>query len=303
MHQWLQLNELNILRCSVVLELLFGVTGILVALYSRSNAVLLDGCYSLLCTLTMMANVRISQMVKLPPSPESPYGYPTLEPLMLFFEGILLLGLCLALLSFSVCKLIMGGYIPEFDLALAYEIFSTIVGGATATLFFLLNRSKPSPLIYFEFQEWLVDSAVSAAAAAAFAIAYQLGNSHPVTPYIDSILTILLLLFLVRLPLETVRKNFKQLLLKDVAAPEFAESIRNVISEDWNIQKINVSMIWLGRWLWVNIEIATHNDTLPTKDALKSIRAKTESTISSKCKYYRLQLSFRLCSQEKEPSQ
>lgn len=292
MYQWLQLNELNILRCSVVLELFFGVTGILVAFYSRSNAVLLDGCYSLLCTLTMMANVRISQIVKLPPTPESPYGYPTLEPLMLFFEGIILLGLCLALLSFSVCKLITGGYIPEFDLALAYEIFSTIIGGATATLFFLLNRSKPSPLIYFEYQEWLVDSAVSAGATVAFAIAYQLGNSHPVTPFIDSILTISLLLFLVGLPLRTVHRNFRQLLLKDVATPELLESTRNVITEQWNAQKISISMIWLGRWLWVNIEITIHNDTLPTKNELESIRAKAEQAISSICKYYRLQLSF-----------
>ncbi|WP_257296387.1 cation transporter [Endozoicomonas sp. YOMI1] len=293
MYQWLQLNELNILRYSVVLELFFGVTGILVAFYSRSNAVLLDGCYSLLCTLTMMANVRISQIVKLPPSPESPYGYPTLEPLMLFFEGIILLGLCLALLSFSICKLIMGGYIPEFDLALAYEIFSTIIGGATATLFFLLHRSKPSPLIYFECQEWLVDSAVSAAATAAFAIAYQLGNSHPVTPFIDSILTISLLLFLVGLPFKTLHKNFKQLLLKDVATPELLESTKNVIAEQWDAQQISISMIWLGRWLWVNIEITIHNDTLLTKDELESNRAKAEHAISSICKYYRLQLSFR----------
>ncbi|MBO9482364.1 cation transporter [Salinisphaera sp. G21_0] len=292
MYHWLQLNELNILRYSVVLELFFGVTGILVAFYSRSNAVLLDGCYSLLCTLTMMANVRISQIVKLPPSPESPYGYPTLEPLMLFFEGIILLGLCLALLSFSICKLITGGYIPEFDLALAYEIFSTIIGGATATLFFLLHRSKPSPLIYFECQEWLVDSAVSAAATAAFAIAYRLGNSHPITPFIDSILTIGLLLFLVGLPLKTLHKNFKQLLLKDVVTPELLESTKKVIAEQWDAQQINICMIWLGRWLWVNVEITIHNDTLPTKEEFESIRAKAEHAISSICQYYRLQFSF-----------
>ncbi|USE34434.1 cation transporter [Endozoicomonas sp. SCSIO W0465] len=292
MCQWLPLNELNILRCSVVLELFFGMTGILVAFYSRSNAVLLDGCYSLLCTLTMMANVRISQMVKLPPSAESPYGYPTLEPLMLFFESIILLGLCLALLYFSTGKLLMGGYIPEFDLALAYEIFSTIIGGATATLFFLLHRSKPSPLIYFEFQEWLVDAAVGAAAATAFALAYHLGNCHPITPYIDSLLTILLLFFLIRLPLKTLRKNFKQLLLKDVATQELLESTRNAISELWDTRHIDISMIWLGRWLWINIEITIHNNTLPNKDELQKIRTKAENTISSICRYYRLQLSL-----------
>ncbi len=295
MHQWRQLNELNILRFSVVLELFFGVTGILVALLSGSNAVLLDGSYSLLCMLTMMANVRISRLVKLPPAANILYGYPTLEPLMLFLEGIILLGLCLTLLGFSVYKLYMGGYTPEFDLAMAYEIFSSIIGGATATVFFLLHRSKPSPLIYFEYQEWLVDASVSAAAAVAFSLAYLLGNSNPITPYIDSILTLSLLLFLIRLPLKTLQKNFKQLLLLDIAVPELHKQAREAIAEkriSIPDKNLNINMIWIGRWLWVNISIQVHSNTPPSSADLKAIRTITESIVSSASRYYRIMLTL-----------
>ncbi|KEI72308.1 cation transporter [Endozoicomonas elysicola] len=295
MHQRQLLTELNILRFSVLLELFFGITGVLVALYSGSQAVLLDGSYSLICTLTMMANVRVSQLVKQPPSIENPYGHPTLEPMMLILEGLILLGLCITLMAASTYKLFTGGYTPEFDLALGYEIFSTIIGGAAATAFFLLNRSRPSPLIYFEFQEWLVDTAVSAAAAAAFSIAYLLGSDHPVTPYIDSSLTLSLVLILTLLPLKTVLKNIKQLLLQDSASPKLIEKVIDAISKQNGIiprQNIHISMIWLGRWLWVNIDIEVYNNTHLDREELKSISNITESIVSSVCKFYRLKLSF-----------
>lgn len=295
MHQWRFLNELNILRFSVVLELFFGISGVLIAMHSGSQAILLDGSYSLLCTLTMMANVRVSILVRQPPSAKNPYGHPTLEPLMLLFEGILLLGLCLTIIAVSVYQLSRGGYIPELNLPLAYEMISTIIGAATTTAFFLIHRSTPSPLIYFEFQEWLVDTVVSAAATSAFAIAYFLGIHHPVTPYIDSTLTLVLVLFLTRLPLKTLFKNFKQLLLQDYASPTLVAQTKDAIAERLHVinkKHINIHMIWLGRWLWVTIELTIHAPNLPAGDELQAIRAITESTVRSACQYYRIQLNL-----------
>ncbi len=291
MHQRRWLNELQILRFSVVLECLFGICGILVAWCTGSQAVLLDGSYSLLCTLTMMANVRVSKLVRQPPSAKNPYGLPTMEPLMLILEGFILLGLCTALMMCSIRMLCSGGYLPAFNLALVYETFSTIIGGLTTVVLYMLHRSSPSPLIHFEFQEWLLDTAVSGVAAVAFAIACVIGNDHLVTPYIDSLLTISLLLVLIRLPLQTLRKNFRQLLLQDVASPKLVAQTRDAIRAQCDTrQRIDISMIWLGRWLWVNIELTVVDNDAPSYREMQAIRAAVAGVVSQVCDHYRIQL-------------
>ncbi|MFK0572270.1 cation transporter, partial [Endozoicomonas sp.] len=165
----------------------------------------------------------------------------------------------------------------------------------TATIFLMLYRSRPSPLIHFEFQEWLVDASLSASATIAFTVAYLMGNSHPVTPYIDSALTLLLLLFLIRLPLKTLHKNYKQLLLQDLAEPGLVQRVKETISEQHRAianQHINISMIWLGRWLWVNINITVDNDLPPTTGEMKAIRTTVATAIRSVSRYHRIELSL-----------
>ena len=288
------LTERNILCYSVVLELFFGITGIVVALCSDSRAVMLDGGYSLLCTLTMLANIKVARLVKLPVSAQRPFGSATLEPLMLLFESLILLALCSVLLSVAAYQIVQGGNLPAFDLALIYEVFSTLVGGATAIAFLYLYRRIPSPLIYFEYQEWVVDASVSATAMVAFALACFMGDTHPVTPYIDSVLTLLLLVFLVRLPVATLRKNFRQLLLQDIVEPKLSHALEQALAttaSEIGLQHYQAHIIWLGRWLWVNIEIGIPADqTTLSIDDVHRFRTAAEQKLLTLAGHYQLNI-------------
>ncbi|GFR99946.1 cation transporter [Elysia marginata] len=288
------LTERKVLCYSVVLELFFGITGIMVALYSDSRAVLLDGGYSLLCTLTMLANVKVARLVTLPVSAQRPFGSATLEPLMLLFESLILLALCSILLSVAVYQIVQGGNLPAFDLALIYEVFSTLVGGATAIGFLYLYRKIQSPLIYFEYQEWVVDASVSATAMVAFALACFMGDTHPVTPYIDSVLTLLLLVFLIRLPMATLRKNFRQLLLQDIAEPGLTHALEQALAATATkigLPHYRIHTICLGRWLWVNIELTvpTGKSTL-TNDDVHLLLSTAEQQLRVQAKHFQLNI-------------
>ncbi len=288
------LTERNILCYSVVLELFFGITGIVVALCSDSRAVMLDGGYSLLCTLTMLANIKVARLVKLPVSAQRPFGSATLEPLMLLFESLILLALCSILLSVAAYQIVQGGNLPAFDLALIYEVFSTLVGGATTIAFLYLYRKIPSPIIHFEYQEWIVDASVSATAMVAFALACLMGDTHPVTPYIDSVLTLLLLVFLIRLPLATLRKNFRQLLLQDIGEPGLSQTLEQALAAtatEIGLEHYQTHIIWLGRWLWVNIEISmpTGKHSLSSDDVLR-FRTAAEQKLLSLAGHYQLNI-------------
>ncbi len=290
------LTERSILCFSVVLELFFGITGIGIALFSGSRAVMVDGGYSLLCSLTMLANIKVARLVKLPVSAQRPFGSATLEPLMLLFESLVLLTLCLTLLSIAVYQIALGGSLPAFDLALIYEVLSTLVGAATAIVFLNLSRKITSPLIYFEYQEWAIDAAVSATAMVAFSLACVMGDAHPVTPYIDSVLTLFLLIFLIRLPVATLHKNFRQLLLQDIAEPKLSLALEQALvttASDIGLQHYQVHMIWLGRWLWVNIEInmPPGKSTLSSED-VQRFRTTAEQKLHSLAAHYQLNITM-----------
>ena len=288
------LTEQKVLRYSIMLELFFGVIGIMVALYSDSRALLLDGGYSLLCTLTMLANVKVAKLVTLPVSAQRPFGSATLEPLILLFESLILLALCSILLSIAVCQIIHGGSLPAFDLALIYEVFSTTVGGVIAVAFLYLYRKIPSPIIYFEYQEWVVDASVSATAMVAFALACFIGDTHPVTPYIDSVLTLLLLIFLIRLPLTTLRKSFRQLLLQDIAEPGLTHALEQTLASTATkigLRHYRVQIICLGRWLWVNIELGVPPDKGSlTPENVHIFRRTAEQKLRAQAKHFQLNI-------------
>ncbi|WP_299732428.1 cation transporter [uncultured Endozoicomonas sp.] len=298
MNHPLWLNECTILRCSVYLELFFGITGLMVAWHSGSQAVFLDGGYSLICTLTMMANVRIARLVTKHPTPEKPFGRAPLEPLMLLLESSLLLLMCISLLTMAIYEISTGGYLPEFSLALAYEVFSMIVGGSVAVLFLFVHRTTHSPLIYFEFQEWLLDAVLSTSATVAFTIAHWLGTTHPITPYIDSILTLLLVGLLIRLPIKTFSKNFRQLLF--TAKPE-AQLIEHINNSLWNLENpltkemMNIHIIRIGRWHLANITINIQSDTpCPTYHELGKIKSAVENSMLEKHQYIKVNLQLSL---------
>ena len=50
-------------------------------------------------------------------------------------------------------------------------------------------------------------------------------------------------------------------MLQDIASPKLPEQTRHAIRGQCEAcRQVNISMIWLGRWLWVNVELTLTDD-------------------------------------------
>jgi cation diffusion facilitator family transporter len=207
-------GEQRDLSVSVYGALFFAVLGIAIALYVRSNALLLDGGYSFISAAMAFAGLLISRRIGRRPSRSFPFGYHAFEPLFIFLKGCLILIAASAALWSSVQSIVHGGTSVDVPVVLAYLVFSVVACFGVAVFLRRRSKSRGSGLLLAESTSWLIDGAISVGALVAFSLALPLeGSSHARwIPYIDPILTIVIVLCLISEPIKLVRAGLLDIL-------------------------------------------------------------------------------------------
>lgn len=285
--------EQKALKASILLETLFGVLGLAVACHSDSAVLFIDGAYSTLCIFIMMANVRVARLAAQPTTRLKPYGSAALEPLSIILHALLIILLCTVLITVSCYRLLNGGYIPVFSSAALYECFSVVAGIGMTAVFYRLSNHQSSPILKIEYQEWLVDTALSITALMAFIIGLLLTPQHAVTPYLDPAMTLLITLVLIRFPLKTLMASIRELTLREPPLADITAPIEQSIEQtatDSQIKLTGLRMIKVGRWLWLDIEV----DCSPgmSVDTLANLQYQARCIVGQHCEHYRVQVLF-----------
>ena len=97
--------ELRIIRLSILITFLLGMTGILVSWYSQSISVLIDSIYTIVAFFVYLFALYSTKKIKLPANPIYQYGYFKFEPIAVMVQSLLLffvviLAICLAIIRF-----------------------------------------------------------------------------------------------------------------------------------------------------------------------------------------------------------
>ncbi len=288
------ITEERLLLFSLLLELLFGITGIALSKICLSQAVLLDGSYSLLCTLTMAATVYVARRIRQSPNSRYPFGQAALEPLMLVVESIILLMLCAVLAGHAVQLILKGGVHLNYSVAIGYEAASLITGLAMTIGMKIAGEKLNSQLILFESQEWLLDMSLSGIALLSFAVSLFLPENSTAALLTDPILTLTLCLPLMYFPISCLRKNIQQLIWH--AAPKPAqEIISNAVGEIASEQAITLqaepSVVVIGRTLWISVPVLQGDANSASLDILLvTLRHTVEQQLHDQFKGYQLYL-------------
>lgn len=144
------------------------------ALATRSQAILLDGVYSLIGFGLALMGIRVAALVLRPDDEQYPFGYVAYEPILNFTKGLLIGAVSIFALIAAVISLVTGGRDIAEGIAFGYAT------GAAAGCFlfaFILKRKLrhlDSPLVRTDLHNWLVDGGVSLAVGLAFLLAVQL---------------------------------------------------------------------------------------------------------------------------------
>lgn len=247
-------------------NLLFVLIELVMAVYTSSQAVLLDAVYDGIEFFMLLPSVLMIPLLYKPSSEKRPFGYMQVETIFLVVKGITMTAVTLGLIVNNLDLLLHGGRRISFDTVAYFELFACVLGLAVALYLKRKNRSLNSPLIETEMQGWKIDCVVSLGMAAAFFLPRMLpdGPWQVLTPYLDQIITIVLSMFMLPAPIRMVISGLRDLLLLP-PDQETVESIHQIVEQalqGTNYAQIQHEIVKTGRKLWISTYITLDKDEI-----------------------------------------
>ncbi len=257
-------REKSAMTVSMYGNLLFVIIELVMAVYTSSQAVLLDAVYDGIEFFMLLPSVMMIPLLYKPSSEKRPFGYMQVETIFLVVKGITMTAVTLGLIVNNLDLLLHGGRRISFDTVAYFELFACVLGLAVTLYLKRKNRSLNSPLIETEMQGWKIDCVVSLGMAAAFFLPRMLpdGPWQVLTLYLDQIITIVLSMFMLPAPIRTVISGLRDLLL----LPPDQETVQNIHQiveqtlQGTNYSQIQHEIVKTGRKLWISTYITLEKD-------------------------------------------
>jgi len=239
--------------------LLLAALGIGFALYSGSEAILLDGVFSILGFFMSLMTIYVARLVRRPDDEAFQYGYAHFAPLMNVLKSLVMATLCgFALLS-AISTLRSGGQPMAVGSAVIYAAIATMTG---AGLFFFLRKKAQqtgSVLVSLDAKAAQVDMFLSAAVLASFALGwFMLDTSMDrYLDYLDPLVVAGLCLVALPVPLKVLWQSGREALL---LAPDPAQQnavIERIAAalEDFPVEDHRIRMLKLGNVMSVTLHL------------------------------------------------
>jgi cation diffusion facilitator family transporter len=277
-------QELRALRLSAWGQLYFGVLGLSFALYTKSEAILLDGYFSLIGFAMSLLTIKVARLVQQPGDETFHFGYFGFEPMLNLLKGIVILGVCGFSLASAIQALLHGGRALAVGPALLYGVVAAVGCLVMAGVMSALAKRSGSPLVAVEVQTWRVDAVVSLGVVAAFLAAFLLEGSRwsHVVDYVDPGLVTLMILAVIPTPIRIVLNSLGELLSIAPEKPvqqEVQERFDELVA-DYPFEKNILRMARVGRVSYLLAHILVKPDfRLQNVGDLDLIRKRIESGI------------------------
>lgn len=207
--------EQLILRRSILVTIFIGLFGIVFGLLSGSSAVIFDGLFSSTDAVMSILALFVARLLTSEGTRRFQHGFWHIEPLVLAFNGVVLILFCLYAFINAVSTLLHGGSELNFDWAIIYAAIVCIICFIMMGYQHRINKRLKSSFILLDTQSWLMTALITLALLIAFSIAWLLQGTSlaPWTVYTDPAILLFLSAGLVFVPVRTVAAAFREILL------------------------------------------------------------------------------------------
>jgi cation diffusion facilitator family transporter len=278
-------RERRALRVSSYGALALAVLGIGFAVYSGSEAILLDGLFSTLGFFMALMTIRVAQLVSRPDDKVFQYGYAHFAPLINVMKSLVMTTLCCFALFSAISTLYAGGQPMAVGSALIYALVATMIG---VGLFLYLRREASqtgSVLVSLDAKAARLDMFLSAAVLASFTLGW-LSIGSPLERYLDYLDPMVvagLCLVALPVPLKVLWENGREVLL--LAPPaEVQELVIERIGHalaDFQVEDHRIRMLKLGNVMSVTLHLRPADDFRVERIAdLDRVRRKIEEALA-----------------------
>lgn len=251
--------EHRALRQSVWAGAGMAAMGLGAAAASGSDAVLLDGAWSLVGFGMALLADHTAQLVEAPSTPHFQFGKAALEPLMNTARGLILLVLLLVAVLSAVAELRGDGRPLGSGPVLAYAVVAGAVCLAFGARQAALARRTGSSLLELDAAAWRIDGALSLGIGVAFVVGTGLDAAgiRSVEGYIDPLVVLAMSGWLVREPAREVWTNLTEV-AQVAPPPEVMARLQAAVDAATATLPVHVRQVKaarLGRFLHVQVTL------------------------------------------------
>ncbi len=251
------LQERRALIVSVIGTLVMAALGIGFSVFTQSNAILLDGIFSLIGFAAALVALRISTLVLQPDDSHYQFGYGSFEPLFNLLKGVVIGFIGVFAFIDAINSILSGGRPIQAGIALVYAVLVGIACFVVAFYLRAIAKKTQSPLVELDAKNWIIDGLLTVAVLIAFIATILIEKSEYawMSVYADPAIVAILVILTLPVPYITIRDNIKQLLL---AAPDLqmqtklnqllAQELESIPKEDYLVR-----MTQVGRFLYMQI--------------------------------------------------
>jgi cation diffusion facilitator family transporter len=249
--------EIRAFRISAFGFLMISVLGFIFGLRARSQAILLDGVYALVAVVMTVLAARVARLVERPSSEAFHFGYAHFEPLLNLVRGLLIFAVCAYALVTTLEVLLHGGREIDAEVGIVYTALSAVWSMGVSVYQRRLARKLGSPALAVDARTWLVDGVLYVGETGGFLV-YLLLQPTALGPwlrYADPIFVLLVVGFLMKVPVQTIREAVRQV-LHHAPPPEVQQEVRRRVAAalaGLPVRKTHARMVGVGRYFFVLI--------------------------------------------------
>lgn len=199
--------EQRVLKLSIVTTCFLSVIGILYGLLSGSLAIVFDGMFDMIDAVMSVLALLVTRLLTSEGNRRFQYGYWHVEPMVLVFNGSILILVSAYALINAIGSILSGGREMDFDMALIVASCMAVLSISMYGYVRHKNLKVNSEFLSLDAHSWLMSGSISFALLIAFAIAQLMEGSRyqHLTPYVDPSVLAIMSIFLFFVPMSTVR--------------------------------------------------------------------------------------------------
>lgn len=259
-----QKSEKSALKLSLYGGILFVFLELAMAIYSSSQAVLLDAVYDGVELLMIFVSLFLLPLLYKPPSEKRPFGYLQLESLFVVVKGTIMVSVTVGLIVNNIQIMLHGGRHINFSTVAYFELFATILSIIVILLLRHTNKNFTTPTISMEIQEWMIDAAASLGMTIAFFLPFVITAEwfSAFTPYLDQAIAVILSICILPVPIKAVITGLRDLFLlpPEEATVDRIKEIITPILDAYGYDKLYYDIVRTGRKLWISVYITFDRD-------------------------------------------
>lgn len=281
------------IKISIIGAFTFAILGLVFAMWTKSQAVLLDAAFNLISALMAFFALKVTQLLKEPYSERFPAGYVALEPFYILIKGLILFILTVFVVSSNILIIIRGGNELQIGLIVIYIGLAVAGNFLIYMLIRMKERKKASPVLQMEKENWMVNTLISSGIGLSFLLVliFKNGFLEPVIPYVDQIVVILIGLITLPIPVYAIRNGLRELLLM---APQgdIQDKIRKAITSYMDLKIFKEWRIYIlktGRKYWLTLTVVPVAQNI-SADLPDQVRSNLRESISREIGDYNLDI-------------